>query len=165
MSTLNQIKEGFGHSWQSLSEGWQHLRDRASQALTKFTPNHKDGEKDVDRQIAINSSRWGLLAAEIAEDDKNLTIKLEAPGLDVEDFDIEISGDHLRVSGEKSVKREQREEHYHLMECAYGRFQRSFLLPCEVNDAKSTAKYKNGVLKITLPKSGGSKRRSIPVDQ
>lgn len=147
MNAFHSLKQGVTQAWESVAEGWQHLRERASHALTKFTPDKNS--------VAINTPdtvRWALLSADMRDDGKHLIVSLEAPGMESGDFDISVSDDHLIVSGEKQMQREDHQGQYHLLERAYGRFERILPLPTEVDADHAKAKYKNGVLTITLRK-------------
>ena len=81
-----------------------------------------------------------------------------------QDFDIQVLDQYLVVRGEKQVERERSEGRYHVTECAYGSFERAIPLPEEVESAKAKASYKKGVLRVELPKSAASRRRTIHVD-
>jgi HSP20 family protein len=113
----------------------------------------------MEDQVMENAPRWGLLAAEIKEDDETVTVQLEAPGMEAKDFDLEVVGDILVIRGEKRVEREQRGGHYYMMERAYGRFERALPLPTEVDEGKANAKYQRGVLWVSLPKTQKMKQR------
>jgi len=138
MSTFEQIREGVSESFDSLVQGWRHLADRASGALTKFMPVRRHGD-DGESSIAVSgySARWGLMAAEVSDDDDRVVVKLEAPGMDSNDFDIQVRENVLVVRGEKKFHHEQKKGNYHLMECAYGRFERAIPLPAEVEESKA----------------------------
>jgi HSP20 family protein len=162
MSPLEQLNKGASRAWDYLTEGWHHLWQRASQALTRFTPISRRGELQTgEDRIMEKSSRWGLLAAEVEEDDHNITVRLEVPGMESSDFDIEVIGHTLIVRGEKRVEREQSEGRYYIMERAYGRFERALPLPAEVNEKEAQAKYRRGVLWISLPKIQAKHRIKI----
>ncbi len=149
MSTLHQLREGLNEAWESVREGWQKLYRRAAGALTRFTPGRKsDTDMQDTREIAIRSTGWGFLAAELFDDSDRVVIRLEAPGMEREDFDIEVLDDYLVVRGEKRIERNRTEGRYHVMECAYGSFERAFPLPEEVQADQATASYDKGVLKI-----------------
>lgn len=165
MSTLEQIRHGLSRAWDSVAEGWQQLRERAAQAMTRYTPiRHGGNVETAEDQIAANSARWGLLAAEVQENDDEVVVRLEAPGMEKEQFDISvIDGRYLSVRGEKRVQREEKRGRYHVMECAYGRFERAVALPAEVDDSRAKASYRNGVLRISLPKVRSSGARRIQV--
>jgi len=164
MSTLENMRRGLGQVRDSLVEGWQNLRDRAAQAVTRFSPINRGGEVETrEDRVMQRAPRWGLLAAELRETDSDIVVSLEAPGMEGEDFDISVVDDHLLVRGEKRVNKERSEGSYHIMECAYGRFERVLALPAGVDESKARAKYRRGVLTITLPKSQTAARRRISV--
>ncbi|WP_300318455.1 Hsp20/alpha crystallin family protein [Accumulibacter sp.] len=166
MSTLHQLREGLNEAWDTLVDGWQRLYRRAAGAMTRFTPDKKvsDDDKGTGQEIAVRSAGWGVLPAEVFDDDDKIVVQLEAPGLEKSDFDLEVLDDHLVVRGEKQVERERTEGRYHVTECAYGRFERAIPLPEEVDSAKARANYKNGVLRIELPKPVSRRSRAITVD-
>ena len=85
------------------------------------------------------------------------------PGLDPKDIDISLSDGLLTIKGEKKQEREEKEENYHLAERSYGSFARSIRLPGEIQSDKIGASYKNGVLKVTLPKSEEAKKKEIKI--
>lgn len=154
MSTLEQLRSGLGRAWDQVADGWRQLRERAGHALTHFNPIHRAGG-DVESQDALierSASRWSLLAADVLENADEVVVKLEVPGLDSENIDIQVVNDHLVIRGEKSVQRESREGRYHMLECAYGAFERAIPLPVSVDDSKASANYRNGILRVTLPK-------------
>lgn len=92
-------------------------------------------------------------AVDIAEKDKEYQLTAELPGLGEHDVEVKLSNGVLTVRGEKSEEKEEREKDYHLTERRYGSFQRSFMLPDDVDTNKIAASFKNGVLTISLPKS------------
>lgn len=162
---LTQKRRGFGEWWDGLAEGWQQLRQHATQAITRFNPLAHDSNSDSGEQrLAGNASRWGLVAAELRETEHDIIIKIEVPGMERDDFDISVIEDVLRVQGEKRTSKEQSTDHYHLMECAYGRFERVFALPCSVDENHSRARYQRGVLTVTLPKSQATPRQQITIE-
>ncbi|ACL73002.1 heat shock protein Hsp20 [Thioalkalivibrio sulfidiphilus HL-EbGr7] len=164
MSTLDQIREGFGHALDTLSRGWQQLRERAGSALTRFHPSSAEGPvESVEAGVARNAARWGVLASEVRETDDALIIGLEIPGMESKDFEIQVVDDHLVVSGEKHLEREQARGRFYVMERAYGRFERMVPLPVPVDPQGARAKYHNGVLTVTLPKNLRALGRRIPV--
>jgi len=116
------------------------------------------------REVARRSAGWGVLASEVFDDDDNIVVRLEAPGMDKDDFELKVLDDHLVVRGEKRVERERTEGRYHVSECAYGRFERAIPLPEHVESGKAHAKYKNGVLRVDLPKAAPRRRRTVKVE-
>jgi HSP20 family protein len=90
-------------------------------------------------------------------------VKAEVPGMDPKDIDISLSNGVLTIKGKKKQEREEKEENYHLLERSYGSFTRSVQLPGEVQSDKISASYRNGVLKVTLPKSEEAKKKEIKI--
>lgn len=165
MSTLRQLQAGLGRAWESLAEGWHYLRERAGHALTRFRPVHRAGQLETaGEQAAAGASRWGLLAAEVHETPEEISVKLEAPGMDPDDFDLQVVDEVLVVRGEKRVERSDRRGAYRVMECAYGAFERAIPLPCPVEEAKARARYRRGILHVQLPKSPAARTRHIEVE-
>jgi HSP20 family protein len=100
---------------------------------------------------------------DLSETKNDLVVKAEIPGIDPKDIDISLSNDILTIKGEKKQEREEKEENNHFIERSYGAFSRSIRLPREVQSDKIDASYKNGVLKVTLPKSEEAKKREIKI--
>ncbi len=92
-------------------------------------------------------------AVDVVEDDKAFRITAELPGLGEKDIDITISGDMLTIKGEKREEKEEKGRNYYVSERRFGSFQRSFTLPEGVDRDKIEAKFQNGVLTLTLPKT------------
>ncbi len=116
----------------------------------------------ADPSIAPWGKGW-VPSLDVSETKDKLIVKTEIAGVDPKDIDIKISGDVLTIKGEKKEEKEEKDENYHLMERRYGTFSRSIQLPMEVNEKKIKANYKNGVLKITLPKSEKSKAKATTI--
>ena len=104
------------------------------------------------------------MAAEVFDDQDQVLVRLEAPGMDRDDFDLQVSDDYLVVRGEKHSEREQHKGHYHITERAYGRFERAIPLPEDVDADNASASYKRGVLEVRLPKSRRRQRTRITVN-
>lgn len=164
MSNLHQIRQGFSRAWESLTEGWRELREFAGDALTRFRPKTSRGEIETAEDRVVNrASRWALLAAEVEDNDQTIEVRVEVPGLEAGDFDIEAHDDILIIRGEKKLARQESRGHYHIMERAYGQFERAIRLPASVDDDGAKASYQAGVLHITLPKSKTARPRRIEV--
>lgn len=166
MNMLEQLGEGLNRAWDSIAEGWRQLRERASSAITRFNPVRHGGELEtVDDQVARHGARWGLLAAEVSESDNEVVVRLEVPGMERENFELAVVDERiLSVRGEKRVTREEKHGHYHLMECAYGSFERVIPLPAAVDESGTRARYRRGVLQVTLPKLRHHSARRINVE-
>ncbi|HEB67084.1 MAG TPA: Hsp20/alpha crystallin family protein [Gammaproteobacteria bacterium] len=163
MSTLEQFRDGLQQMAHNISEGWQHLRDRASRALTRFTPVRAGRVETPADQAALAGARWSLLSAEVEERGNDVIVRLEVPGMDREDFDISVVDDMLVVRGEKRAEREQQEGRFYILECAYGAFERLIPLPAPVDESRAKARYRRGVLTVTLPKTTAARSRRIEV--
>lgn len=159
--TGKNIGQKINRAWENLSEGWHELLSRSSDALTHFT-RHKDDAGQGGSALAT-FPRWSLLAGELEETPKDVLVRVELPGLEKDDCRIVIEGNVLHLSGEKRFERETDDSTYHVMERAYGAFQRSIVLPRNVNIEQAQASFKNGVLTVRLPKEGGDSAKSIPV--
>ncbi len=83
--------------------------------------------------------------------------------MEPKDIDISLIGDVLTIKGEKKQEKQERDENYHRVERSYGAFTRSLRLPQEVRSEKIEANYKDGILKITLPKSEEAKKKEIKI--
>ena len=166
MSTFDRLTDNISRAWDNLAEGWQQLRERAGAALTHFAPTGRQRNEieTRDEQILRRASRWGLLAADLRETPTDIRIRLEAPGMEADQFDIQVADGVLYVRGEKQVQRESREGRFHIFECAYGSFERGIPLPADVDDSAAKASYRRGVLDITLPKTPQSPGKRITVE-
>lgn len=166
---LEDLKQGFSSLWDSVSDGWQRLRESATGALTRFKPAagaKLPAKSEVDDDFYFPSDRWSMLGGDVFEDDKRLVVRLEVPGMEKEDFDLEVLDDALVVRGEKRFERESSEGRWRVLQCAYGSFRRVVPLPTRVVADQARAHYRNGVLRIELPKAvpGSPKPRMIKVD-
>ena len=83
--------------------------------------------------------------------------------MDQKDLDVNLAGDVLTIKGEKKAEHEERGEDFHRIERSYGSFSRSLTLPCEVQEDKVEAHYKNGVLSLKLPKSETCKTKAVKI--
>src|ERR1700730_11922459 len=101
---------------------------------------------------------------DIYEDEHNITLKLEVPGIDERDIDVRIDNNTLTVHGERKIEKEEREENFRRVERQYGSFTRSFTLPSSVDPQQVSADYNQGVLKITLAKKAEAKAKQIKVN-
>lgn len=104
-------------------------------------------------------------AFDVIEKEKEYVVTAEIPGIDPKDIDITISNGILTIKGEKKKEEENREENYYYMERQYGTFQRSFRLPNEIEADKVDATYKNGVLRLVLPKAHADNVKKIAIKQ
>lgn len=156
------IGREIGRAWENLSEGWRELLSRGGDSLTHFSHDKSPAAQAGDSLAAF--PRWSLLAGEVEETGQEVVVRLEVPGMDKADCSLSIEGNMLYLSGEKRFERETHDSTYHVMERAYGAFQRAIALPRDVDSERAEATYENGVLTVRLPKaSGGETARTILV--
>ena len=111
---------------------------------------------------AGDGGEW-LPSIDVSETKSDLVIKAELPGMDPKDIDISMNNGFLTIKGEKKQEKEEKEADYHLVERSYGSFTRLVQLPQEVQRDKISASCKNGILKITLPKSEEAKKKEVKI--
>ncbi len=160
------VKDTVGSFWESLAEGWRNLADAASNALTRFRAGDKTqlpDDAEIDDMAFWPARNWALIGGDVFEDEQRVVVKLEVPGVDKDDLSIEVRGDTLIVSGEKRFEKESTEGRWRVMQCAYGSFHRAVPLPAAVRADDARATYRNGVLRVELPKMTPGKPKSIKV--
>lgn len=164
-----QLKQGADQAWESLAEGWRELSARASGALTRFRPApasppvSQSGTPAARDEGLLPFGGWAFMAADVFDDDDKVIVRIEAPGMRREDLNIELHGDTLTVWGEKRSDQEFSRGRYSVVQCAYGSFRRDVVLPVAVKADRTTASYRDGVLRIELPKSDAARARRIAV--
>uniref|UniRef100_A0A7V6CEG7 Hsp20/alpha crystallin family protein n=1 Tax=Thermodesulfobacterium geofontis TaxID=1295609 RepID=A0A7V6CEG7_9BACT len=102
-------------------------------------------------------------AIDVSETDNEIIVKVDVPGVNPEDIEISLSDNVLVIKGEKKKEEEEKKENFYRMERYYGNFVRSIQLPCDIEEEKISATYKNGVLKVVLPKKPEEKKKVIKV--
>lgn len=116
-------------------------------------------------QSSNSTSRMFRPEMDIRENEQEITITADLPGMKPEEIDLKISNNNLTISGEKTSEREKKGERFYRKERTYGSFHRSLPLPAAVDEGKIRADYQQGVLTVILPKSSPSQqsRKSIPI--
>jgi HSP20 family protein len=102
-------------------------------------------------------------ALDLTETENSLVVEIEIPGINPDNIDISITADVLTFTGEKKKEAEEKGKTYHLVERIYGKFSRSIRLPTTVNPDQVEARYKDGILRITLGKTEVAKSKRIEV--
>jgi HSP20 family protein len=115
------------------------------------------------REEALTSSSFAP-PVDVYEDEHNVTLKIEVPGIDEQDIDVRIENNVLTVHGERKFEKEEKEENFRRVERQYGSFTRTFTLPTTVAAEKVSANYDKGILKIALPKKAEAKPKQIKVN-
>jgi HSP20 family protein len=103
-------------------------------------------------------------AVDVYEDDKKVVLKLDVPGLEEKDLDVNVEKNTLTVKGERKFENEEKEENFHRIERRYGSFYRAFTLPTTVDTETADASYNAGVLKIELTKKPEAQPKQIKVN-
>lgn len=130
-------------------------------------------QDEVNRLFSTNLSRafgdegiargaW-MPNVDIYENKDQIVLEAELPGMNREDFDLAIENNIITLRGERRFEKKDEGDNYHRVERAYGTFTRSFTLPQSVSAEGAAAEYKNGVLRVTLPKREEVKARRIEV--
>lgn len=100
---------------------------------------------------------------DILEADEHVEIRAEIPGLSEKDVQVSVTDDVLTLRGEKTQESGENGQKYHRVERSYGRFQRSFTLPANLNPADIKAKFTNGVLTVSIPKAKEVQPKEIQI--
>ncbi|MGB9773233.1 MAG: Hsp20/alpha crystallin family protein [Bacteroidota bacterium] len=129
-------------------ESWRRDFDRMFDSLLR------GGEEEL--------TMWAP-SADISESDDAYEVRLDLPGVSKDDVKITLENRTLCVQGERKQEKETKGKNYHRMERVYGSFQRTFTLPSTVKTDKIDAKFKDGVLTITLPKAEEAKPKQIEI--
>lgn len=130
-------------------------------------------QDEVNRLFTTNLSRafgdegiargaWNP-SVDIYENKDQIVLEAELPGMNREDFDLSIENNVITLRGERRFEKKEESDNYHRVERSYGSFTRSFTLPQTVTAEGATAEYRNGVLRVTLPKREEIKARRIEV--
>jgi len=102
-------------------------------------------------------------AVDIFETEGEIVVKAEVPGMDRKDITLNLERNVLTLKGERRFEKETKDENYHRIERSYGGFSRTFQIPATVDEEKIHAEYKEGVLKIVLPKKEQAKPKQIRI--
>ena len=101
---------------------------------------------------------------DVYEDEHNVTLKIEVPGIDEKDIDVRIENNTLTVHGERKFEKEEKEENFRRVERQYGSFTRTFTLPNTIDQESVQATYEKGVLNVKLAKKAEAKPKQIKVN-
>jgi len=139
----------------------------------RFQEMEKQFEDFFRRPFSLLPSWWPRLkTAEIEEvapsmdiftEGDDVVVKTELPGMKKEDIDVSLTKDTITISGDKKKEEKIEKKDYYSLERSYGSFKRSFSLPAEVHAEKASAKFKDGVLEIRIPKTEEAKKKEKKV--
>lgn len=120
--------------------------------------------RNMESFPAFRSAAGQFPSVDVREDDSEIAVQAELPGVKPEDIDISVQGDTLVIRGEKKFEEEEKRENYTRIERSYGSFHRTFRLPSTVNPDAVKARFEGGVLKLSLPKSEEAKARKVQIE-
>jgi HSP20 family protein len=162
---------------------WRH-KEHAPRRRGEVTVNREEDhpltlfERDMNRMFDDFFGGFGLAPSDfwdtdwsafspqvdIVDNENEIKVSVELPGLDEKDIDVNLSRDTLIISGEKQQEKEDKGKNYYRMERSYGSFKRAIPIPCEIKTEAIDATFKNGVLSVVLPKATeGQCRQKIAV--
>jgi HSP20 family protein len=150
-----------GSSWRSAIA---QLRTNIHDALNRWLQRLKLRSFDTDNRRRLPAFfRDGDPSIKVEETEDEIVVLAEMPGLDPGDFKVEATDDRLILRGQKEVESEERDRGYYYAERMFGAFTRTIPLPCEVDVSKASATYRNGLLRIVLPKAEHAKANRVRV--
>ena len=135
-------------------------------ALIKWTPYSdpfEEFEKMLTEWPGYSGRQSFVPAVDLYQDNDNVYAEMPLPGVNINEVDISITNDILTVEGSKEQKTEVDDKNYYRKEVKVGSFYRSVALPASVNGDKAEAEYKNGILKVTIPKEMKVKPKKITI--
>lgn len=139
--------------WQPMRE-LAHFQEQMNQLFDQFMPEQKDRLASFDYSPAI----------EVEETDTELILKLETPGMEAKDLNVEVTDNTVTIQGERQVESKTEEKNTIRSEFQYGKFERMVQLPTHVDNNAAKAEYQDGILKLVLPKVESEAKRSVKVE-
>lgn len=114
---------------------------------------------------ATNASKKGFFPAiDATEEENQVIVSVDVPGLKKEDIRLSVDGSVLTISGERKIEEEKKNKNYYRLERSYGHFERRLDVGVNIDQSKVTAKVQDGVLKITIPKSSEFAKKVIQIE-
>jgi len=143
---------------------WEPLREflAMQDRMNRMTRPFRESYSPEGPEEALTTTTFAP-PVDIYEDEHDITLKMEVPGIDEKDIDVQIENITLTVRGERKFEKEEKEENFRRIERQYGSFTRVFTLPSSVDTGQVSANYDNGVLKIKLAKKAEVKPKQIKV--
>jgi len=138
---------------QNRRQGFSALRHEMEDLLARMWGDHEGSWWTGDVNPLVD----------LAETDKAFEIRMDVPGGEAKDFDIQVSGNVATIRGERREEKEEKGKTFHRVERRCGAFSRSLTLPGHVNEDEVAAEYANGVLTITLPKREDATPKKVSV--
>lgn len=153
MSKSGEGRGSAGRSTWLPREPFVALRDEMENLLGRYLPEGSSGWL----------SREFVPTFDLSETDDALEVRMDLPGMKPEEIEITVSGNMLRVHGERKEEEEEKKRTFHRVERRMGAFSRSITLPCAIVESKVKAQERNGVVTITLPKTEPAKTHKVKI--
>ncbi len=148
----------------TVRESVDELRGRLLSVFDRYAHGRTVQEEPFGQSAWFSSFQaQGGPVVEIEETPSEILVMAEMPGLAVNDFKVELESHRLLIHGEKKSAHEKQERRYFYSECNYGAFHRVIPLPCEVDPSQSEATFKDGILRVRLPKVSSAQARTIEI--
>lgn len=148
----------------------QPISKQIAPALQRSAQVFAPIQREFDRLFDQMAEGWGRITdialstrLDVKDTDDGIEITLEAPGVDRDDVSISVEDNVVTISGEKKADSQRKEGGYRIAERMYGAFSRSIALPGGVDADKITASMDKGVLKLTAPRDGKARAKTIPI--
>ena len=145
-----------------MAQQWNPLQDLMV-LQDRMNRLFEDAGRGIRRNEEPASTTIWSPAVDIYETDGEIMVQAELPGMDRKDISLHLENNVLTIRGDRQFKKETKEDNYHRIERSYGAFSRSFSIPTTVDEDKIRADYKDGVLKIALPKKEQAKPKQIQI--
>jgi HSP20 family protein len=154
---------GLTHSLEDVDNPFTELHRQMNTLFDDFFRGFEAPDWSASRGLA-KSFRSVAPRIDVSEDDEEITVEADLPGLDDKDIDVSLDGNVLTIAGEKSQEREEKKKDYRVMERSYGSFRRSVTLPEGIDRDHVKAHFKKGVLNVTIPKTEKAKSERKKID-
>src|SRR5438045_8549051 len=141
---------------------WEPFREFAT-LQDRMNRLFRDSYNDAGQVESLTRSRFAP-AVDVYEDEHQVTLKIEVPGIEEKDIDVRVENNTLTVQGERKIEKEEKEENYRRVERQYGSFTRTFTLPQTVDSEQVSANYEKGGVKSSLRKKADAKPEQIKVN-
>ncbi|MGD9536601.1 MAG: Hsp20/alpha crystallin family protein [Alphaproteobacteria bacterium] len=154
---LRDLTPWFGRSHLSSRQWPEHTLDSLHREVDRMFSDFFGGA-GLPSLAGPNGGAERLVPkVDIAETDAAYEVTADLPGVEEKDVDVSVSDGVLRIKGERKSEKEEKKKNYHRIERSFGSFERAISLPEGIDEGKIEANFKQGVLKVTLPKSPKAK--------
>ncbi|KKT43518.1 MAG: Protein containing Heat shock protein Hsp20 protein [Candidatus Wolfebacteria bacterium GW2011_GWE2_44_13] len=141
----------------------EEFEPRLAKVAAVTPTQEEDEEMEDEEQEGDFEEGEGQLAIDVYQMGNDIIIEAPVAGVGMDDLDLEISPESVAIRGKRDQREKIADNDYLYQECYWGKFSRSIILPQEINPDHATATFKNGVLRITLPKVNKQKMKKVKV--